>query len=574
MEPLKITTFDELQLEKAKEVVAFSVRDGDASRWKFYQGDHWQDGDAWVGPLLEANSPGAAEMKAEVERSFVFANVSREITDRHADAVTNREPRWGGVLKRVLREDELPTDDETARIGELDGLMTSWWDSPMRCTYTDEAGALRACGVHELLQKASRRYAATGRFNLRIFIPPANIDASGVLPKKPLADALNRIFVELCEPEYSTIYIDRRRMQQVGIYIWREGEKEFAELSYLADDGSTILRQVVNAEDQNTPEGDAPKTNLPIFPLGGNLLHFEAAGDALLSDSIIAQQKDANRTLTMGGRAMNLSGFPERVLYDVQLDGEFVDDPKNQGKKKFIPYSPTLGAATINNFTGIEYREGGETKRTTPRYERLDPPGTRIFDEAVTAAARRIRDEAKQSHVEMSSDATSSGRSREQARWEFIQSLSGTISSINSAGRWLLATVFALAAATSSDGAARFDDFKFEFACRIDAGPLSPEERKEDREQVKSGLLSKEIAMTRGGVDDTDAENGRIAGEEAGSLSTMEQRAKITQVLAAAGAGVQAAAIVAGFDSKQAAQLGRSDFVDNEDDPNPQKTES
>src|SRR5690606_28051720 len=107
---------------------------------KFYQGDHWQDGDGWVGPRLEPNTPGAAEMMAEVERSFVYVNVLREITDRHADAVTNREPRWGSALQRVLDEDEQPSDDEAARIGELDGLMAGWWDTSTRCTYTDAGG--------------------------------------------------------------------------------------------------------------------------------------------------------------------------------------------------------------------------------------------------------------------------------------------------------------------------------------------------------------------------------------------------------------------------------------------------
>jgi hypothetical protein len=65
-------------------------------------------------------------------------------------------------------------------------------------------------------------------------------------------------------------------------------------------------------------------------------------------------------------------------------------------------------------------------------------------------------------------------------------------------------------AAVFSNRVKEFAGLRCDFESRIEEGPIGPDERSANREDVKAGLLSREAAMSRNGVEDTDAEKQRI----------------------------------------------------------------
>jgi hypothetical protein len=224
-----------------------------------------------------------------------------------------------------------------------------------------------------------------------------------------------------------------------------------------------------------------------------------------------------------------------------------------------------FGAGSVNALRGITHMDdNGKVTQATPEYERIEPSGNDIFDTAAANGRSRMLDQAAQTYVELEGDGQASGKSRETARQRFKNSIGGTVGAVTSAGAWIYNAVLCAARETSNEKT-KFLGLRVDFQCQIDLGPLSALERQEDRAQVAAGLMSREIAMTRGGTEDVDAENGRIESEAATSLSVLKERASAMQFLTAAGASVGAAARVAGFNEEQVALLEQSDFVPTDD---------
>jgi hypothetical protein len=382
-----------------------------------------------------------------------------------------------------------------------------------------------------------------------VFIPQKYLSENG-LQKVPLQDAINRISVELCDITAGTIYVTPDQIQPIGVYVYKDdADADHIESTFINEAGKSVLKFDGNEY---------------IFDLGGELLHHQINLEPLLQDSILSMQKDLNRILTMGGRNMNLAGFPERVLLDGMLPGDYVKDPVT-GKTTFKPDDFAVGAGAMNVFNGMTFEdEDGKIRHVSPRYERLDPVGTAMFDDAVDKAKQRIRDEADQSHVAMNDASTASGYSREQARHEFVQSLGPTITAVESAFKWMLTTVMRLAIATSTDGADLMKGLQINVQATINPGPALPDERAEDRNAVDDGLMSKETAMTRIGIDDVDVERARIASEAETNLSIITERATAASQLIADGADKKQAYITVGFDEDTATKLADMGFITKE----------
>ena len=571
---LTLESFDTIDLETARTLVGAQIGPKELSNWKFYNDDHWQSGDAWTGPKVGAGSDGVAKtVLEEIERQFTYSNVSRELVDHHCDAVIANPPQWGSVFTTPLpepaegKEKGERTPEQLTQQGELDEFLRAWSDDSMRGLYLDRNGITRTCTVFKLLQRAARMYAATGRANLRLFIPPKKRDENGQLKPVPFKESLNRLYVELLEPGLGALYPDRDRMQAIGVTVYKLGDKEFAEFSYLDDTGNTILRQV-------SSEKDSQEVRVPLL-MDGRLWLFEMCDDPVLLGSILSQQKSINKTLTMGDRNQNLAGFPERVMRDVQSPGKYEIDPTADGGKRFIPEPFLVGAGAVLDLKGIKITdpETGKVTRATPGYDRLPAQGNDVFDGAARSARGRMLDQAAQTYVEMEGDGQASGKSRETARQRFRNSIGSTVGAVTSAGLWLYNVALSVARETSSEKT-KYADLRVDFKCQVDLGALSSVERTEDRAQVAAGQMSRETAMTRGGTEDVDAENGRIASENATSLAIIEQRAKAMQFLTAAGASVGAAARVVGFNEEQVALLEQSDFTSGEDNENEDEDQS
>lgn len=566
MADIIIEDFNTIDLNGGKALVEAQTGPSEAANWQFYNDDHWQDGDGYTGPRLSGSGADAKTVMAEIERQFTYTNIARELVDHHCDAVTAKTPQWGSVPVTPLAatEDGEQSPEQSARQGQLDDLLRVWSEDSMRGIYTDRDGITRTCDVTELLGRAARMYAATGRANLRPFIPPRRRDETGSLRPVPFEQSLRRVYFELLEPGAGAVYPDRERMEPISVTLYTRNQTEFAEFSYVVSEAvadapigqspgintetvkKTVLRQVSSEDKANS----APV----ILDLGGRLWLHEMSDDPILLGSILSQQKNANKALTMGDRNLDLAGFNERVLKNVQLDGYFVEDPLAEKGKRFVPYPLNFGAGSANNLIGKKIvDDNGKEQYLTPEYERIEPTGSGVFDDSADRGRTRMLDQSAQTYALMEGDGNASGVSRETARQRFRNSIGPTASALTGAGDWLFNIALCIARQTSNETTA-FDELRVDFRCQLDLGALSALDRAEDRSQVEAGLMSPETAMTRGGIEDVDAENGRIA--DAPSLSVLQERATVMQSLVAAGVALDSAAQIVGFSEAHRQLLG------------------
>jgi hypothetical protein len=128
-------------------------------------------------------------------------------------------------------------------------------------------------------------------------------------------------------------------------------------------------------------------------------------------------------------------------------------------------------------------------------------------------------------HAAIAGDATASGKSRQQAMADFLTSLLETAAEVNALGRWLLETVLSLTALFSGQPG-RYDGLRATFDCRLDVGPLDPQDVQQVINLVNNKLLSHETGMARVRVDDVDAEQTRINAE---SDAAMQRQIQLMQ---------------------------------------------
>jgi len=95
----------------------------------------------------------------------------------------------------------------------------------------------------------------------------------------------------------------------------------------------------------------------------------------------------------------------------------------------------------------------------------------------------------------------------------------------------------------------------------VDTGPALPTELAENREQNKAGLLSQISAMSRGGVEDTDAELAALANDPIARANLWRIRGEAMKALQDANAGFAGAAEAIGLTPEEAKQLQKSDLA-------------
>jgi len=500
--------FDTVTLKEAEKLIPDRGADWLAANQLFYTGDHWQDGQGWSGPLLEATHALYNEILLEIQRGFVSKNTIKEIVDRHKDGVVGREPMWNMALRRPLAENEEPTADEKTLIDEAEALLTDWWDNRK---------------AHKTIQDAATTLLWAGRGVLRLFVPPGELE-DGLIPQADLQTSVDRLYLDDPEPDQATVHTDKRTMQDIGVYLYQEDEQERAELVYLDGGGNTVIRIVGRETDEDDAE--------PLFtlPLSGHLTLFEMERETLVTEQIRQLQKSQNLALTMLQRNVIQGGFLERTFFNAQLPGREIDDPYAPDGKKFVPDALYVGPGATNFLSGVVTEdEQGRQVVANPSVTYRDPVPVTTFRETKEEMYRCILEEAHQLHATISGDAVAAADSRKQARQDFEQSLRDTRTELENAIRWLLETVLAMAA-TFSGQPGYFDTLRAVATCRLELGPISADDQRVAAELVEKKVISRETAMSRVGVDDVDAEKTKIE-EEQDSDSQRQQQTLATAVL-------------------------------------------
>jgi hypothetical protein len=495
------TPFDNLSLQDARNAISTPPYLEDNRL--YFDGDHWGiGGKFWSGPRPDGAS--SAQVLAEIQRGFVSSNKVRETIERHVGGVVGREPAWGFTVNRPLATDEELTAAEQALIDEAEALLTSWWDERR---------------IHALLRQATATLLWASRSCVRVFVPRGNLNNGSIIPFGTLPeDAINLLYVQRPDPTQATVSVDDDTQQRAGVYAYQRDNHDEVELSFV-DSDVTVLRLL-------TADGITNEARLPI---GGRLLLFEMTRDVLITPQVRQLQNLLNMALTMMQRNVILGGFLERVLLNVQLPGTFVDDPTQPSGKRFVPESFRVGAGTTNILQGtVHTNELGQSQVLNPSIIYRDPVPVDTFVATKEEACTAILEETQQLHAAIAGDATASGKSRQQAMADFLTSLLETAAEVNALGRWLLETVLSLTALFSGQPG-RYDGLRATFDCRLDVGPLDPNDVQQVINLVNNKLLSHETGMARVRVDDVDAEQTRINAESDAAMQRTIQIAQATQ---------------------------------------------
>lgn len=481
----------------------------------FYDGDHWQNGNGYIGakPLI---THGFNQTMAQIKEGFQSENVIKEIVDRHVGGVLGREPLWGFVpqktvsqnslsrrrrLAKFLRQlftnndQEIPQDP---RAQEADEALTVWWDRAEPRKKLKEA--LRICLNEE-------------RAFLRLFVPRGLRDENNEVPEQEsLTDALSLLHVDVITSDKGGVFIDSDTQKPFGLYVYQVNQSKCVELSYVDAQGKTIL-QVLSDNPDLVVEPIA-------YEMQGRLWMYEVSRSALITEQIRSEQKALNLTKTKLIRNVNLAGDLERAIMNAERPKQKVkvaDSTQASGYREETIDSEWLqGAGVTNLITGLLIKDenGKIIGRANPNISYRNPVPIETFVGTRAECRESMLGQAQQLHIMISGDASVSGRSKEQSRAEYRVSLEDSKESLDGAGRWIIESPLWLGA-QFCNRTADFAHLRGVFDCVLKDGPVSPEERTANREDVTAGLLSTESAMSRNGVEDTDAEKARIKEDKA-----------------------------------------------------------
>lgn len=531
----------------------------------FIDGDHWQGGAGWVGPIPKGTEDGAQEVIAQIGAAFTSRNVIGEVVERHSSGVVGIEPIWGLVPLRALEEGEEPTAEEQALIDEAEALLTTWWDRR---------------GMVKHLQQFAAYMLYAGRAVLRLYVPPgliAETEDGDRVQATDDADALDHVYVGTPSPAHAAIHVDPRTEERVGVFKAEVDGRTVVELVFRAARGQPSAGEVAAQEGDvvvrmlGLADGGNTRT---VLPLGGRLTMFQGERTLLITQQVQQLQRALNLAISMLPRNVVTGGFLERVILNGMMPGHYEDNP-NGGDPIFVPSPMRYGAGVTNWIVGVEDEDeaSGTRKTLTPDVRWRDPIDVKPAIEAKEELYASMLEEVDQAHVLLNTDAGASGRSREESRTSYVSSLTLSRGEVEGAVRWLAETLLALME-TFTGTPGRFTSvLRAVASCQLDEGPLSPEERKQNVDEAKQGYLSKTRAIARNGVADPDAELAAIAAQEDSTLAIRKLQAEVIEILTRAGAPLLQAALAAGMDPETANLLARGVVEDEEeeevDDPNP-----
>lgn len=477
-----MVTPDALTLDNAATLVSQAAVTATCAEALAYvrDGDMWQDGRAWVGPRPAGNEPGATLINEEIRRGLAAANLARELVERHVAGVLGREPTWEVLLRRP---DAATMTDATTLEGADAEALVGWWDR---------------LGLIALLRDALTRALCGETPVLRLLIPqpPLGRPAS-------LSDALDHIAVEVLASEVAREIRDDGAALRLAVAVFDAESRTLAgmlglapprrvaEIVYLEGD-LTVVRQ-----DGLDVGEDAEPSRLP---LGGRLtMHALDDVPTLLTPSQLGMQRQLTLTLSCMGRNTVTAGFVERVFLNARRPTDADGNP--------LPYK--AGAGMTNWVVGIQDADGSYTP---PSLFTREPTPPASFTATADALVFHAHKEARQLHALLAGDASPSGESRRQAAADFVASLGPSARATERAIRWLLETAYALALALR--GQAISPETRAAVQMTLSAGVATVEEIKEAREGVGAGLLARARYQAAAGVDDPDAEDQAIDGEQ------------------------------------------------------------
>lgn len=526
---------------------------------RLVEGDHWLDGDGWVGPRPDPMDEGYDSTMLLLENGFVSKNVIAEVCERHMTGICGSEPQWAFVPARSMAPLEQPSDSENSLIEEVEAALTRWVNKRRFHMVLQDGTvvllwASRAC--FRLMVPAGLIQTVTPRLT---GASPSDVETDDdgnpvqvtVVGASELDEALDMIYPQFLEPEIAAVVVDPETMREAGVFaaVDQETGKWEGELVYLEDDGMTTIRPIVDGEVQ---------AGIPIN-LGKRLSFFEMRRKLLITQQVVQQQKALNLATSCIPRTVVTAGFLERVLLNAQMPGEWERDGDGN-PIRFIPAKYVTGGGASQFVQGIEVGrdpQTGEVKLTTPQIQWREPGQVLMPVQAKEAHYRDILDECDQTHVLSETAATPSGVSREQARAGYEKSLQLTQPEIQNAVVWTMETTLALAEYLINAPGRWTGQLRCVCDARIDSGPVTPDQERAVAETIEKGLMSEETGMARLRIADVDAERIRIMRQPGSKLGLLKRQAEVMGALKTAGIATEEAAELVGLSDEQMAIVAK-----------------
>ena len=401
----------------------------------------------------------------------------------------------------------------------------------------------------------ARQLLSTGRAALRFYVPQSLLDAQGRVKVEDWAEALDLIWLEVPVAASASVARDKR-MQPASLFsysdIATEGEqkgKEVAriEVTFLEGEGTVVrILEEEKVVDEVTHD------------CAGELFVDEALCPALITPAVQRNQNALNVINTMLLHNGNLAGFRERNYFNATPPTKRVADVSAPGGYREERDAVRVGPRAANFLNGLvlKDRQGNETV-VTPSMLITDPVSPEPLIQALEKFEENILGSVSQKHVLISGDATASAVSRIQARHEHVSRLLTTAIAIEGVTRSRMRGIvaFALTLAQESKKLEAFKKLRAYVKCQLDAGPITPDERRAILEEYEAGMRSLESTQILLGIEDVDGELQKLQRERDSSLPQLQDRATAVEMLTRAGASIEGAAQVVGFDADDAAKL-------------------
>ena len=470
----------------------------------------------WRGPMVrlpegatEQQQRAAQSMVTDFQnaltRSFTSTNFVKETLTREIASCTAKM-NW--TLIDTGEQVTLPPDGERTLLeDEADKLVGDWWRTARK--HPEKA-------IRQALIFARREGRSVLRFRVAAGAYARFGDGKLRVKTQDMGQIARFIRLECVQtPERVAVWENPDTFDTSAVYVYQDTRGTDSAETCHVEGGRTLLR---------LHKAGAEAATILDLDLGGRILYLELKTDPAITAQFLQNQMAYNTASTMILRNTELAGFLERWGINIEPPYDLVDDPASPGQKLKRYSSARPGAGTMMAWqqSTVKTRDarGGiidEQPLGSAQYGRFEPSPPDSLISATNHNMLNMYSEVGQSYVLMGKDATASGRSREVAISDFDNIRQPTIdlaeATIGEVCEIFLALVSALAGK-----AGYFNSIDVEGQVKARIVPPSPLDRQADREDVKTGVISKHTARQRQGIDDPEQEDAQIEREGQAAL--------------------------------------------------------
>jgi hypothetical protein len=479
----------------------------------FYEGDHLHVGTGvsigsinlgslagWIAPMPHPTDPTYRSAFDGVVRGFVSSNVTAQVVNRHGAGVVGRQPSKAFESKAPIPEGAEMPQELMRRKKMADAWMAECWESE---------------GMHTSLQGAVNVLLYASRQPARLVLPsgflePGEKEGEWRIPQVSLEVMIKMLRLTYPRPEECTVYIDPDTFDQIGIFSYERDGDSRAELTWV--DRATRLTIVRQVNQQGT-------LAQRVYDFGGLIPIYEMRRAALVTPQILQNQKALNLALSSVPRNVWSASARERYGFNIDPPGK---ETLVEGETVFEPQPIEVGSGSFNILNGypiVDPTTGKVTGYTTPSMHVEDPVEVRPSKEAADIHTWEIHSEARQLHALTSTEAAQSGIKLLVARLDYTSSLTQTKPTVDGCLEWHDNTRLAMAEAFTGGREGRPAPHPYSSVlranaeCKLDPGPITPEERTALQALADAGTYSRETIRVLMGTEDAAEEGRKVATE-------------------------------------------------------------